>query len=88
MLGHLCLINDNFNSEMNNNQNKIKTIFIILLLKVFHERLSNKQAPAQQKNVCSNSTIETLSGVFIVKFEYKVFLLLTFEQIIACWVWN
>ena len=35
MLGHLCLINDNFNSEMNNNQNKIKTIFIILLLKVY-----------------------------------------------------
>ena len=33
-LGHLGLINDNLNSEMNNNQNNIKIKFLILLFQV------------------------------------------------------
>ena len=52
MLGHLRLINDNFNSEMNNNQNKIKTIFIILLLKVnsffLNVSQTNKSQPSRK----------------------------------------
>ena len=73
MLGHLGLINDNFNSEMNN----ISYLLISSKL-VFPE--ASKQLPVQQTNAYSNSTIETVSGVFLVKPEHRVFLLLALKK--------
>ena len=67
------LINDNFNSEMNN-----ISYLIISSKLVFPE--ASKQVPAQQTNAYSNATIETVSDVFIVKLEHRVFLLLALNK--------
>ena len=87
MLGHLCLINDN--SEMNDDQNNIQIIFLILLFQALIflfqvnsfilELLSNNQMPLQQKTPAQIQQWKHF-GAFIVKFEHKVFLLLTLNK--------
>ena len=83
MLGHLCLINDN--SEMNNNQKNIQTIFLIFLFQalIFLSQVNSfllnfcqtiKSHPSKQMS--SQTQQQKHFGVFIVKFEHKVFLLL------------
>ena len=87
MLGHFCLINDN--SEMNNNQSNIQTIFLILLFQalIFLFQVNQfflnfcqtiKSHPSKQMPVQTQQ--QKLFGVFIVKVEYKVFLLLTLNK--------
>ena len=82
VLGNLCLINDN--SEMNNNQNNIQIIFLILL---FQAVIFLFQVNSFFLNFCqtipANKCLLKLNkhfGVFIVKFEHKVFLLLTLNK--------
>ena len=78
VLGHLGLVN--YSSEMNNNQNNLQIIFI-LLFQVNSIFLNFCQTTKfQWTNADPNSTIETLSGIFIVEFEHEVFLLLTLNK--------